>query len=225
MPPNQRLTPRLAQQGSARQLLLGLMIGLVVGIGIAAAVAVYVSHIPNPFAQSHGEGHEGIAKAPPPTGTATPDPNAAAQTGKADTTGGGAEKSRFDFYKILPGEDSATANKNQAKPEPAKEAAPVPAQPKPVEAKAAPEDNTVYYLQAGAYQSEGDADNQKAKIALLGLEARVKSATVPDKGTVYRVRLGPFKSQSELSDAKGALQENGITASVIKIVKAAPQGN
>jgi cell division protein FtsN len=199
------------QRGST---LLGLLIGLVLGIGIAAGVAIYVSHIPNPFAQSRDEGQH----KPPPSSIATPDPVAAPKVSKAEPSKaaeGADNKGRFDFYKILPGEENATPGAAPAaKPAPASTGQ-TPAEPKPAAAE-----GTTYYLQAGAYQTEDDADNQKAKLALLGLEARVRAATVADKGTVYRVRLGPYANQEELNDAKTTLQDNGITASVIKIVKA-----
>jgi cell division protein FtsN len=200
------------EQGST---LLGLLIGLVLGIGIAAGVAIYVSHIPNPFAQGKDEGQG----KPPPSSIATPDPTASApkvskaEPGKA-SEGTADNKGRFDFYKILPGDENAVgAQAAAAKPSPASAAQPA-TQAKPTA------EGTTYYLQAGAYQTEDDADNQKAKLALLGLEAQVRTATLKDKGTIYRVRLGPFASQEEVNDTKTTLQENGITASVIKIVKA-----
>jgi len=43
-----------------------------------------------------------------------------------------------------------------------------------------------YILQAGAFGASGDAESTKAKIALLGLSARVESAQINGK-TVYRV--------------------------------------
>ncbi len=66
-----------------------------------------------------------------------------------------------------------------------------------------------YLLQAGAYQASGDAEALKAKIALLGLGARVESAQIGGK-TVYRVRLGPYGSARELAAAKQTLQASGL---------------
>jgi cell division protein FtsN len=121
------------------------------------------------------------------------------------------EKKPYTFYDILEGNKTPNVEKPTVAAPPARD-----------EAAATRDDKIVFYVQAGAYQTELDADNQKATIALLGFEARVKTATVPDKGTVYRVRLGPFKSQDEATQAKTVLQDNGIKASLIKIVRNTP---
>jgi cell division protein FtsN len=72
-----------------------------------------------------------------------------------------------------------------------------------------------YILQAGAFGASGDAEAAKAKIALLGLGARVESAQINGK-TVYRVRMGPYGSASELADAKQKLANGGLPAMAIK---------
>ena len=77
------------------------------------------------------------------------------------------------------------------------------------------DDGTRYLLQAGAFQASGDAEAVKAKIAMLGLSARVESAQISDK-TVYRVRMGPYGSASELADAKKRLSGGGLPAMAIK---------
>lgn len=76
--------------------------------------------------------------------------------------------------------------------------------------------DTPYLLQAGAFGGSGDAEAVKAKIALLGLNARVESATIGGK-TVYRVRMGPYGSASELATAKGKLADGGLPAMAIKV--------
>ncbi len=75
--------------------------------------------------------------------------------------------------------------------------------------------DTPYILQAGAFGASGDAEAVKARIALLGLSARVESATVQDK-TVYRVRMGPYATASELTEAKRKLTNGGLPALAIK---------
>ena len=85
-------------------------------------------------------------------------------------------------------------------------------------ATAAPaaDDGTRYLLQAGAFQASGQAEEMKAKIALLGLSARVESASI--KGaTVYRVRMGPYGTASDLADAKRKLASGGLPAMAIKV--------
>ena len=74
---------------------------------------------------------------------------------------------------------------------------------------------TPYLLQAGAFGASGDAEAVKAKIALLGLGARVESAEIQGK-TVYRVRMGPYGTASELAEAKRKLAAGGLPAMAIK---------
>lgn len=78
------------------------------------------------------------------------------------------------------------------------------------------DDNTRYLLQAGAFQASGQAEELKARIALLGLGARVESAEIGGK-TVYRVRMGPYGTASDLADAKRKLSAGGLQAMAIKV--------
>ncbi|MBA2238065.1 MAG: SPOR domain-containing protein, partial [Lysobacter sp.] len=80
----------------------------------------------------------------------------------------------------------------------------------------APADGTRYLLQAGAFQSENQAEELKARIALLGLAARVESAQIDGK-PIHRVRVGPYGSASELADAKRKLASGGLPAMAIKV--------
>jgi cell division protein FtsN len=82
-------------------------------------------------------------------------------------------------------------------------------------AKAAEPADARYILQAGAFQASGQAEELKAKIALLGLGARVESAQIGGK-TVYRVRMGPYGTAGELADAKRKLGAGGLSAMAVK---------
>lgn len=81
---------------------------------------------------------------------------------------------------------------------------------------AAPSDGTRYVLQAGAFQAAAQAEELKARIALLGLGARVESAQIDGK-TIHRVRMGPYGTASELADAKRKLANGGLPAMAIKV--------
>jgi len=65
----------------------------------------------------------------------------------------------------------------------------------------------VYFIQAGSFQSPADADNQKAKIAILGFESSVEPTTLPDKGTWYRVRLALYGAGRPEPRAAGVVAE------------------
>ena len=177
--------------------LLGIFVGLLIGLGLALGVAFYLSKTPLPF----------IGK-PKPAEPA----KSAAVAGMPQGAAKGAEKPKFDFYRILPGgeepvterelKDAAKPGKNQA------EAA-----------------RGVYFIQAGSFQNPADADNQKAKIAILGFESSVEPTALPDKGTWYRVRLGPYTGLEDLNRVRRVLAQNGIDASLVKVKDVAAKDN
>jgi cell division protein FtsN len=72
-----------------------------------------------------------------------------------------------------------------------------------------------YLLQAGAFRGQEDADGMKAKLALIGFEARIVSAEV-NGVTFYRVRVGPYAQLDDMNRARSRLAENGIEASVVR---------
>ena len=59
-----------------------------------------------------------------------------------------------------------------------------------------------FYLQAGAFQNAPDADNLKARLALIGVAAAVQTTTLPDKGVWHRVRVGPYTAIEDLNRAR-----------------------
>ena len=73
-----------------------------------------------------------------------------------------------------------------------------------------------FWLQAGSFANEADAENLKATLAFAGLEATVQSASLPDKGQRFRVRLGPYDNTDELARMKGELAKRGFDVAVIK---------
>lgn len=89
------------------------------------------------------------------------------------------------------------------------------ATPRPAATVASADSSARYILQAGAFGASGDAEATKAKIAMLGLSARVESAQINGK-TVYRVRMGPYGTASELAEAKQKLATGGLPAMAVK---------
>src|SRR5215831_11280476 len=167
-----RNAPRSRKAGRGGTV-LGIFIGLILGLAIAAGVAFYLgrSGLTAPL------GAPGVGKDAP-------------RGGRGDLAAApAAEKPRFDFYKILPGAE-------EAKSVPARGAEKPPERPPDratVDAAKAAEPQGKggdhFWLQAGAFGNEADAENLKARLALAGLEASLQSVTLPDKTTRYRVRL------------------------------------
>lgn len=177
---------------------LGLFIGLVVGVVVAAGVVWYLNKTPIPF-QTKGQKPQaekaGAEPGRPAAAPAAPEPLPGKPGDKV------AEKPRFEFYKILPGSQEPVP---QAEPKPAAAAAPKPA-------------GEALFLQAGSFQNPADADNLKARLALMGVEASVLQATLPEKGVMHRVRIGPYANPDEMAKARTLLAQNGIQASVVRV--------
>jgi len=72
-----------------------------------------------------------------------------------------------------------------------------------------------YVLLAGSYADPKAADEAKAKLALLGVVAKVQSITINGK-TWNRVMVGPYANASDTEAAKKALADNGVKAIPMK---------
>ncbi|MDD5295845.1 MAG: SPOR domain-containing protein [Rhodocyclaceae bacterium] len=200
--------PQAAPPKRGGNLFTGIVIGLVIGTLMAGGFAWYVSRMPLPFQDKGGDGDikPPPAKAPASATAQQPITLPGKPGDKVD------DKPRFEFYKILPGEETKPGE--AAKPAETAQPAQATQAAKPAEA-AKPVGEPVF-LQVGAFQNPAEADNLKARLALLGMEAGVQPATLPDKGTVYRVRLGPYAKPEEAASARSQLVQAGIQATVVK---------
>lgn len=176
-------------------LLLGLFIGYALGLLSAIGMWMVINNAPSPF----------ISQDKPADG----DKSAAGQIGQIQkSAASGIEdksakmpdgKPRFEFYKMLPGaEESVTEQQFK-------------------QAAQQPSSGDKYFLQAGSFQNSDDADNLKAKLAMLGIEASVQSADLSEKGIWHRVRVGPFTSMTDINQVRASLQQNGVQSSLMKV--------
>ena len=85
---------------------------------------------------------------------------------------------------------------------------PAPPVAQPQVAKAAPV--TKFFLQAGSFRKQTDADKVRAQIILLGQSVSVESGTVKDE-TWYRVLVGPFSNREQLTTAQKQLAGAGFS--------------
>ncbi len=74
-----------------------------------------------------------------------------------------------------------------------------------------------FFLQAGSFKKSDEAENLKARLALLGVFASIQPIDLADKGTWYRVRVGPFTRKEDVDETSTSLRENGIATQFIKI--------
>ncbi|MCS7101953.1 MAG: SPOR domain-containing protein [Burkholderiaceae bacterium] len=177
-------------RGERGNTLIGIVVGLILGLAIAVAVALYLTRAPVPFVNRSLRATENVK---PGADGKLPDPNQ-------------------PLY-AKPVEPPKADAKADARTDP-KAAPPPPEKGAPPDAAAA--ETSRYLLQAGAFRSPDDADAMRARLALLGLEARVYPA---EQGgtTWYRVRLGPYGQIDDLNRIRKELAENGIDSTIVRV--------
>ncbi len=172
--------------------LLGFILGLLIGLGVAVGVALYITNAPIPFVNKVKPATENVN---PAAGGKLPDPN-----------------------KPLQGQSPATASAPAEAPATAVAPVEVPKEMAPADAKtqAALEEGSRFLLQAGAYKTPEDADAMRARLALMGLDAKVFPR---EEGgtTLYRVRLGPYGSLDEINRVRKSLADNAVESQLIRI--------
>ncbi|MFZ5485675.1 SPOR domain-containing protein [Extensimonas perlucida] len=206
------------QQGGT---IVGFIIGLVVGLGIALVVAVYVTKVPVPFM------NKGVIRSPgqdaqedqknknwdpnAPLYGKNPAPIAQPSAQPASTPAATAAPAPADAEAAVSGAKPA-AGKADAKAGSADPLGELAA------ARAAAADGNAfdYFVQAGAFRSQAEADAQRAKLAMLGWEARV-SEREQNGRTVFRVRVGPFAKRDDAEDLKGKLAAAGVDAALVRV--------
>ncbi len=198
---------------------LGIIIGLIIGLAIAMVVALAITKSSLPFMNKVAKQD----KAPELTPGQAADPNkplygnnSAAKDAEKDFAPGAAAPVAGDGKTPVP----ATV---PTPPAPAKAPEAKTAEAKPAEpAAAAKPDNAeekwTYYLQAGAFRDQADAENSKAKLALAGFEASISDKT-GDANALYRVRIGPFNQLEAMNRVRGKLSDNGIDVAVVRVAK------
>ena len=208
------ITHATARKGTGGGFLAGMFIGLLIGLAIALGIALFLNKTPIPFASRAKPADEDKPLAKPSALAGLPQGGTAAKPSvqPAKTP----DKPRFDFYKILVGGEEPLSDRElRDKLSAAKTAK--------ADTSAAAKD--VYFVQVGAFQNPAEADNQKARLAILGLESNVEPTSLPDKGTFYRVRLGPYANIEDLNRVRQTLAQNGIDASLVKVKDSATRKN
>jgi len=211
-------------------------IGLVLGLGLAAGVAYYLMRAGSPFPVTTGSREtprdpsklsrtDKMDKADPAADKprfdfykilpGTEEPKVAADAKKSpDRVVAGEAK---DKAAPKAAEKSPDKPMDKAADKPADKLAAVGAAPAAAAAAAAaPKPGDRFWLQAGSFATEADAENLKARLAMSGWQANVQSGTLPDKGVRFRVRLGPYDNTDELNRIRTDLTRNGFDVAVIK---------
>ena len=188
----------------------GGLIGFVTGLVVAGVLAIWI-YQSTPFRPETAP----LAKLEPVKPKI--EPKSTGQTGELakDEKKSEAERivppgTRPDASASAPAGSDTPVAKTVAKADPSKGTAPTP-EPSP-----SAEPRNRLWLQVGSYVNRQDAENQRARFAVLGYEAQIQSADVPEKGTVHRVRVGPYRDPDEAGKVRGDLARQGIEVTVVK---------
>jgi cell division protein FtsN len=191
--------------------LVGIIIGVVLGLAAALAVAVYVTKVPIPF----------LTKTP-------------ARTAEQDAAESRKNKD-WDPNTPLYGRNPAKPLPPVASPGASGPVTTAPNRPASAPAAAArPQagdplgdlaaarsgnpagDPFLYFIQVGAFRTPEDAEAQRAKLSLMGVEARVTEREQSGR-QVFRVRVGPFDRKDQADLSKEKLEAVGLETALVRV--------
>ena len=226
------------QRGSV---ILGIIIGVVLGLGVALAVAVYVTKVPVPFLNKAGGrtaeqdaaevrknrdwepnaplyGKNPAKPLPPAPGMIAPPPPpppAAAMPIPAPPVVIG--PALDPPARAATGSASAGRSSSPVPPAVAGRSGSDPLGDLAVARSGNPgADPFLYFVQAGAFRSSEDAEAQRAKLSLLGVEAKVTEREQSGR-QVYRVRVGPFDKKDDADRNKDKLEAGGVETALVRV--------
>ncbi len=199
---------------------VGLVIGLLLGLVLALGVALYVTKVPVPFinkvpqrtpeqdaaeieknknwdpnAPLYGKNP---AKPAAPASAAVAASGASPGVARAASAAASGASTR-DPAAILAGKASAPlSGASQA------------ASTKPGL------DPFVYFVQVGAYAVQEEAEQQRARLAIVGFEAKLTEREQAGR-TMYRVRVGPYEKKEDADAAKDKLTDANVESALVRV--------
>jgi len=211
--------------------ILGFIIGVVVGLAVALAVAVYVTKVPVPF-MNKGQTRSADQDAEEAKKNKDWDPNAPlygknpVKPPQPAASGPVTPAAPVASAPAAPAKPEAKAPETKAsdakaadakKPE-AKAAASADPIGELAKAKTAAADAEpfVYWVQVGAYRTAEDAESQRAKLSLSGIETKISEREQSGR-TVYRVRVGPFDKKEDGEKTKDKLDKAGLDTALVRV--------
>lgn len=197
---------------------MGLVVGLLVGLALALGVALYITKAPVPFINKVPQrtAEQDIAETErnrhwdpnvPLGGGAAARPLSPAASGAVAAAAPAASVPAA----ALPPVVGKAAARDPAALLPGGSTAPAAVRPTGTGI-----DPYVYFVQAGAFTRNDDAEQQRARLALTGQTARITEREQAGR-TVYRVRMGPFPTRDEADALYSRLQEQGVEAQIVRV--------
>ncbi len=196
---------------------LGAVIGLLIGLALALGVALYVTKAPVPFvnkvpqrtAEQDAAETEKNRNWDPNAPLASKTPARAASL-PADSASGAVAAPPASA--VLPAVAAPAASRAASAVDKAAD--------KAVDKSARDAPGAFqYFVQVGAYSKPDDAEQQRAKLAITGLSARVTDREQNGR-TVYRVRLGPYEAREDADKAREQAAAAGYAeAALVRVAR------
>jgi cell division protein FtsN len=220
---------------------IGMVAGLLIGLALALAVALFITKAPVPFVNKVPQRTAEQDSAEIERNRSW-DPNAGLGgkvTGRPGAAvGASAPVSITGFPDVVPGQPpvmapvpspasaplAKTAPSSARDPAAILSGAAVPPSPTALPgvqggaAGATAVDPFVYFVQAGAYARNEEAEQQRAKLTLQGQQAKITEREQAGR-TMYRVRMGPFPRRDEADNLQARLQEQSIESQIVRVEK------
>lgn len=207
---------------------MGVVVGLLIGLALALGVALYIAKVPVPFVDKlpHRSAEQEAAEAErlkswdpnaPLAGKQAPRPNMVPASAVAPVEGvspppAAASAAARAASRPVP---AAASGATAAAPAPAASSKPA-RDPAAILAGKPAADAFMYFVQVGAYSNADDAEQQRAKLALQGVTARLSEREQSGR-VVHRVRLGPFDSREEAESQQERVRGLGSEASLVRV--------
>jgi cell division protein FtsN len=220
-----RKIQRCSRRGQRGGFAVGLVIGLLIGLALALGVALYVTKVPVPFVNKVPQRTAGQDAAEAEKNKNW-DPNSPLYGKNPAKSASGPDTPPASATNVAP--STATAGPIASAPAPRAAASstrdpaailadrPASAPKFSIAASGSGADPFSYFVQAGAYARTEDAEQQRAKLAMMGMEGKLTERDQSGR-TVYRVRVGPFDRKGDADAAKDKLAEAGIEAALVRV--------
>ncbi|MGM9487493.1 SPOR domain-containing protein [Ideonella sp. YS5] len=217
---------------------VGLIVGLLIGLALALGVALYIAKVPSPFHDktqhrtpeqeaaeaekmrswdpNGGLGGKPVVPRPAPASgmVSTPPPQTSPQT-SPQTVPQSVPPAPATPQVATPAPATTPKSNRDAAAILSGEQVPGPAHRASASARAAGADPFVYFVQVGAFSSQDDAEQQRAKLALQGFGAKISEREQGGR-TIHRVRMGPYESQGEAVAQQERLKAGGVDAALVR---------
>lgn len=196
---------------------LGFVLGLVVGLAAALGVAIYVTHVPVPFLNK-GQSRTPSQDEAEAQKNKSWDPNAPLYGKNPAKPAQGASMPASDAVPSAKTEIAKSAkpdSKGEVKP--AVSADPLGDLVKAKTAASPPAaEPFIYFVQLGAFRTMEDAEAQRAKLSLNGIETKITEREQSGR-MVYRVRTGPYDTKDEAEKSKEKMEKAGLETALVRV--------